>query len=61
MRIGLMLVQNREIARRLHELESRVAEHDGQILSLVRAIRQLAVPGGQRKRIDMKASGKDEV
>jgi hypothetical protein len=43
-RLREMIEQNREIARRLRQLESRVAEHDGQILSLVRAIRQLAVP-----------------
>jgi len=43
-RLRETMEQHREIARRLRQLEGRVAEHDGQILSLVRAIRQLALP-----------------
>ena len=40
-----VIEQHKEMAQSLSQLESRLAEHDGQILSLVRAIRQLALPG----------------
>jgi hypothetical protein len=39
-----VIEQHRELARRLTQLENRLAEHDGQILALVRAIKQLARP-----------------
>ena len=36
--------RNRDIVRRLEQLESRLTEHDGQILSLIQAIKQLMRP-----------------
>jgi hypothetical protein len=52
-RLRQAIEQNKEIARRLSQLESRLAQHDVQILSLVRAIKQLAEPSAvpPRRRI----------
>ena len=36
-----LLDNNRELARRFEELESRVGRHDGQITEIIEAIRQL--------------------
>ena len=36
--------QDKELAQRLNLLERRLTDHDGQIVALVRAIRQLASP-----------------
>jgi len=35
---------HKELARRLNELERHLADHDGQIIHLVRAVRELAAP-----------------
>ena len=44
------IAENKELARRLGELDSRVADHDVQILALVKAIRQLMSPAGLPKK-----------
>jgi len=47
---------NRRLAQRFAELERHLADHDEQILPLVRAIKQLAaVPSPPRRRIGFKA------
>lgn len=43
-RLRQMVEQNKELARRLHQLERKLADHDEQILSLVNAIQRLAEP-----------------
>jgi hypothetical protein len=48
-----MLAAHKQLARKLAELERRLEGHDGQIASLVAAIRELMVPPppSRRKRI----------
>lgn len=43
-RLRQTMEQNKEFAWRLSRLENRLAQHDDQILSLVRAIKQLTQP-----------------
>lgn len=43
-RLRETLLKDSELARRLYQLERRLANHDEQILSLVSAIRQLMSP-----------------
>lgn len=38
------IAENKELARRLDQLESRLAHHDVQIIGLVKAIRELMSP-----------------
>ena len=42
--------QDKELARRLNQLERRLTDHDGQIVALVKAIRQLASPEALPKK-----------
>ncbi len=49
-RLREMAVANQEVARRLDELERRVAGHDEAIRSLVQAIRQLMAPPNKARR-----------
>ena len=49
-RLRQMLTGHKELARKLEELEQKVASHDGAIRSLVAAIRQLAEPPISPKR-----------
>jgi hypothetical protein len=44
---------NKELGRRLDELERRLADHDAQIIHLIQAVRQLAAPElpAERRRI----------
>jgi hypothetical protein len=49
-RLRETLVSHSELARRLYELERRLADHDEQILSLVSAIRQLMSPAPVPKK-----------
>lgn len=43
-RLREMLAANKDLARKLSELERKVASHDGHIRSLFEAIRQLMAP-----------------
>ena len=43
-RLRRMLVQHKELAARLDELERKLEGHDRQIIALVEAIRQLMAP-----------------
>lgn len=43
-RLRQMVAANRELAKKLDELESRVSHHDKAITSIVQAIRDLATP-----------------
>lgn len=43
-RLREMVAANKELARKLDELERRVSHHDEAITSIVKAIRELAVP-----------------
>jgi len=51
-RLREAIAQNREFSRKLAQLERKLVEHDGQLLSLVRAIREFMgtgpVPEGRR-------------
>ena len=44
MSLRVAVGQHRELARQITRLEERIAEHDQQILSLVRAIKKIAAP-----------------
>lgn len=48
-RLRAMLASNKELSRKLSELEQKIASHDGHIQSLFEAIRQLMAPS-QTKR-----------
>lgn len=51
-RLREMLASNKELARKLAELERKVASHDGDIQNLFEAIRRLmAPPEAKRRRI----------
>lgn len=43
-RLREMVAANKELAKKLHELERRVSHHDDAITSIVKAIRELATP-----------------
>ena len=43
-RMRALATLNRDLAKKLDELEQRVSGHDGAIASIVRAIRELATP-----------------
>ncbi len=43
-RLGDMLMQNKELAAKLAELERKIGRHDGAIAALLEAIRQLMHP-----------------
>ena len=43
-RLRRMLLQNKELAAKLAELERKVGEHDVEIVALIEAIRQLMAP-----------------
>ena len=45
-----MLDTNRELGRKFSELEKHVAQHDGEIASIIDAIRQLMAPGKKSAR-----------
>lgn len=45
-----MLASNKELARRLDELERRLGTHDRTIISMVKAIRQLMNPPAPKRR-----------
>jgi uncharacterized coiled-coil protein SlyX len=47
-RLREMVAANKELAKRLDELERRVSHHDEEITSIVRAIRELATPPGAK-------------
>lgn len=49
-RLRRMLAGHKELARKLEELEQKVASHDESIRALVAAIRQLAQPPAETKR-----------
>jgi len=52
-RLRRMLAQNKELAAKLVDLERQVGDHDGKIVALIQAIRQLMAPppGPPRKKI----------
>jgi hypothetical protein len=52
-RLRAMVAANAELAKKLDELERRVADHDEAITSVVRAIRELMAPPEpkQKRRI----------
>jgi hypothetical protein len=47
-RLREMVAASKELAKRLDELERRVADHDEDITGIVRAIRELAAPPAPR-------------
>ena len=49
-RLRQMLASHKELARKLEQLERKLATHDTQILALIEAIRQLASPPKPQKR-----------
>jgi hypothetical protein len=57
-KIRSMLIANKELARKLTQLEKKVGKHDEDIQTLVMAIRQLMQPDGPQKqrRIGFKKS-----
>jgi phage regulator Rha-like protein len=58
-RLREMFAANKELARKLAELEHKVGEHDETISSLIAAIRQLmAEPAPSRREIGFKTVGK---
>jgi hypothetical protein len=51
-RLREMMATQKELALKLRELESRMQDHDEQIVAIFEAIRQLMVPPGrERKKI----------
>lgn len=49
-RLRRMLLEHKEVAAKLAELERKVGEHDEKILALIEAIRQLIAPPPDRPR-----------
>jgi uncharacterized coiled-coil protein SlyX len=49
-RLRQLLVEHKELAERLDELEARVARHDNTLSTLVAAIRQMATPPAKPSR-----------
>lgn len=49
-RLRSMLASNKELARRLDELERKLATHDQAIVSILKAIRELTAPPPEPKR-----------
>jgi hypothetical protein len=45
-----MLARNRDLARKLAELERKISRHDKEIVSIVEAVRQLALAPPQPRR-----------
>ena len=53
--MSAMLATHKELAHKLHELEQKFAQHDGEIAAIFEAIRQvMAPPETCRKRIGFK-------
>jgi hypothetical protein len=49
-KLRLMLTSNRELARRLNQLEKKVGKHDEDIQTLITAIRRLMQPEASKKQ-----------
>ena len=49
-KLRMMLTQNKELARKLNQLEKKVGQHDEDIQALIMAIRQLMKPDGAKKQ-----------
>ena len=49
-RLRALLASNKELAKKLNELERKLSAHDKAIVQLVNAIRQLMTPPEQKKR-----------
>lgn len=49
-RLREMLSSNRQLAAKINELENRVDDHDGTIVQLIQAIKQLMTPARKRRR-----------
>ncbi len=58
-RMREILVSHKDLARKLEELEKRVAGHDTDIRNLVMAIRQLMqIPPGKKRKIGFEGEGR---
>jgi len=49
-RLREMLARNRHLAAKINELEERLQTHDGAIVSLIRAIKDLSAPERRLRR-----------